>query len=165
MSPRPLDLLVVDDHRLTRAIIGEILSAIGRPRIRFAEDGAEAIEQILLSPPDIAVVDFHMPFDGIALLDFIRRAARSPDPSLPVIIMTSMTERSRVEAFRDAGADEIIVKPFTAKTVLSRIAAVIDRPRAFIHSRQFVGPDRRRSVEPYDGPSRRQTDNRLWVDL
>lgn len=165
MSPRPVDLLVVDDHRLTRTIIGEILSALDRPRIRFAEDGAQAVEEILLSPPDIAVVDFHMPFDGLALLDFIRRGPKSPDPSLPVIVMTGMTERRRIEALRDGGADEIIVKPFTAKAVLARIAAVIDRPRPFIVAPRFVGPDRRRLAEGYDGPPRRSTDVRQWVEL
>jgi DNA-binding response OmpR family regulator len=100
-----------------------------------------------------------MPLDGLSLLTKIRRAANSPDPTLPVIVMTSLTDLKRVTALRDAGASEVIAKPFTARAVLARVAALIDSPRDFIRVRQYVGPDRRRRSDPgYAGPFRRSGD-------
>ncbi len=128
MSIKQLDVLVADDHKLTREMIGHVLSALECKRVRFVPDGAAAFVEIVNAPPDLAIVDFHMPLDGLQLLNKVRRAANSPDSALPVIVMTSLTDRKRIEALRDAGATEIIAKPFTAAAVLSRIAAVIDSP-------------------------------------
>ena len=165
MSTKQLDLLVVDDHKFTRDMLGEVLQAVECKRLRFCQDGAEAFDQILSSPPDIAIVDLEMPVGGLDLLRKIRRAARSPDPSLPVIMMTSHTDRRRVMDIRNEGATDIIRKPFTAATVLGRVASVIDNPRTFVESRSFVGPDRRRSgAKGYAGPFRRATDPKV-VDL
>ena len=159
MAIRQLDVLVADDHRLTRDMIGQVLSALDCRRIRYVADGADAFTEIVSAPPDLAIIDYHMPLDGIALLERVRRAATSPDHALPVIVMTSLTDRKRIMALRDAGATEIIAKPFTALAVLARVAAVIDSPRDFIRTRAFVGPcRRRRSDSDYPGPFRRASD-------
>ena len=165
MSVKQLDILVADDHKLTRDMIGQILSALECRRVRFVADGADAFSEIVATPPDLAIVDYHMPLDGLALLEKVRRAATSPDHTLPVIVMTSMTDRKRIMAFRDAGATEIMAKPFTAAAVLARVAAVIDSPRPFIRAGGYVGPCRRRRADPaYPGPFRRATDTAV-VDL
>ena len=159
MSIKHLDILVADDHKLTRDMIGQILSALDCRRVRFVADGVDAFSEIVAAPPDLAIIDYHMPLDGLALLEKVRRAATSPDYALPVIVMTSMTDRKRVMAFRDAGATEIVAKPFTATAVLARVAAVIDSPRPFIRVGRYVGPCRRRRNDPeYAGPFRRATD-------
>ena len=163
MSTRQLDILVADDHRLTRDIVGEILLAIDCTRVRYVEDGASAVSEIMAAAPDIAIVDYDMPFDGLSVLEFVRRSTASLDDALPIIVMTSLTARKRVLALRDAGANEILTKPFTARTILSRIAAVIDTPRPFIRTPNFVGPDRRRNQSiGYTGPLRREADG-LWL--
>jgi DNA-binding response OmpR family regulator len=166
LSIRHLDILVVDDHKFTRVILGEILKATECKRVRFCADGAEAFDLIREQAPDIALVDLEMPVDGLDLLRKIRRGARSPDATLPVIMMTSMTDQKRVLAIRNEGATEVIKKPFTAGTVLERIAAVIDHPRAFVKSSAFVGPDRRRAAGiHYAGPRRRASDARSVVEI
>lgn len=165
MSIKQLDVLVADDHKMIREMIGHVLSALECKRVRYVSDGAAAFAEILNYSPDLVICDFHMPFDGVQLLNKVRKAPNSPDPALPVIIMTSLTDRKRIEALRDAGATEIIAKPITAAAVLSRIAAVIDSPRPFITSRTFIGPCRRRRADPnYQGPHRRAKDQVL-VDL
>ncbi len=159
MLTQPLNVLVVDDHKIMRTIVGEIIKAIGCKTVRFAEDGAEAFDEIVAFPPDIAIIDLEMPHDGISLLKKIRRAPTSPDPTLPVIVMTSLTHLKTVLAVRDAGATEIVGKPFTPQAILSRVAAVIDHPRTFVRSDAFVGPDRRRAADKdYGGPWRRTCD-------
>ena len=60
---------------------------------------------------------------------------------------------------RDAGVNEFMAKPLTARGVLERLALVIDHPRPFIRSDDYFGPDRRRRTDPrYDGPWRRAGD-------
>jgi two-component system chemotaxis response regulator CheY len=140
-------------------MLAEILQPIKCKSVRFCADGAEAFDLIRASSPDIAIVDLEMPVDGLDLLRKIRRAARTPDPTLPVIMMTSRTDLQRVLAIRNAGANEIIRKPFTPAAVLARIASVIDHPRAFVTDGGFVGPDRRRSGSgSHRGPFRRRSD-------
>jgi CheY-like chemotaxis protein len=159
MSIKQLDVLVVDDHRLIREMIGHVLGALECKRIRNVSDGAAAFVEIVSAPPDLVICDFHMPITGLQLLNKVRRSPESPDTALPVVIMTSLTDRKRIEALRDAGATEIIAKPFTAAAVLSRIAAVIDSPRPFVMARNFIGPCRRRRADPdYLGPLRRASD-------
>lgn len=159
-----LDILVADDHRLTRDIVSEVLKTIDCRRVRFVEDGARAVSEIVASPPDIAIIDFDMPSDGLSVLQFVRRSPACPDPTMPVIVMTSLTAPQRVVTLRDAGVNEVITKPFSAQIVLAKLAAVIDRPRRFIRSTNYVGPcRRRRATANYAGPLRRETDHALLL--
>ena len=74
-------------------------------------------------------------------------------------MFTAIPARARCFAARDAGVNEFVVKPITAKAVLDRINAVILRPRAFIKAEHYVGPcRRRRDLADYEGPFRRYTD-------
>ena len=162
MSIRELEVLVADDHRLTRDMVGQVLKVLECKRVRFVCDGAAAFSEIISEPPDIAIIDYDMPLDGLALLTKIRRAANSPDPTLPVIVMTSLTDVNRVRALRDSGVNEVLAKPFNAIAVLSRVAALIDHPRQFIRTRTFIGPDRRRRLAAnYAGPFRRASDSNV----
>ena len=74
-------------------------------------------------------------------------------------VITGHSERWRVMEARDAGVTEFIAKPLTAKAVIDRVNAVIFRPRPFIRTPTFFGPDRRRRADPtYQGPWRRAAD-------
>ena len=84
------------------------------------------------------------PLDGVAFTRLVRTSPDSPNAYLPIIMMTGHSERARVYEARDAGVNEFVVKPITAKAVLDRINAVILRPRAFIKAEHYVGPCRRR---------------------
>jgi DNA-binding response OmpR family regulator len=74
-------------------------------------------------------------------------------------MMTGHSEKSRVTEARDAGVTEFVVKPITAKAVFDRIQAVIMRPRPFVKTDDYFGPDRRRTNSAnYKGQRRRSTD-------
>ena len=74
-------------------------------------------------------------------------------------MMTGHVERSRVEQARDAGVNEFILKPLTPTALVSRLEAVLQRPRAFVRLPSYFGPDRRRRDDPaYRGPRRRAED-------
>jgi hypothetical protein len=71
-------------------------------------------------------------------------------------MLTAHSEKSRVEVARDAGVTEFCTKPVTAAEMVRKVASVIDRPRPFVRSESYFGPDRRRHDDPnYRGPERR----------
>jgi CheY-like chemotaxis protein len=134
----------VDDNEHMRAIVGTILKGIGIVILREASDGSEALEALRTWPADIAIVDFRMePMDGVDLTRLVRNAADSRNPFLPIIMMTGFADRPRVEEARDSGVTELIVKPVTARAIIDRLNAVVYRPRPFVRTPDYFGPQRR----------------------
>ena len=162
-----LRVLLVDDNQHMRAIVTTVLSGVGVTLVRETRDGAEALELLREWPADLAIVDFQMqPLDGVEFTRLVRNSPDSRNPYLPIIMMTGHSERTRVEEARDAGVTEFVAKPLTAKAVLERINAVIYRPRAFIRTESYLGPDRRRRETPgYNGPWRRAGDPKGSTDV
>lgn len=166
-SLQSLNVLLVDDNQHMRAITAAILKSAGVRSIREVSDGAAALDIVHDHPVDLAIVDFNMfPLDGVQFTRLIRNSSDSANPYLPIIMMTGHSEKSRVYEARDAGVTEFVVKPITAKALLDRIQAVILRPRAFVKTEGYFGPDRRR-VTPvsYKGPFRRSTDQGEVADV
>jgi CheY-like chemotaxis protein len=155
-----LRVLLVDDNQHMRAIVTTVLLSVGVTQVRETRDGAEALTVLRDWPADLAIVDFQMyPLDGVEFTRMVRNAPDSRNPYLPIIMMTGHSERSRVYEARDAGVTEFVAKPVTAKAVLERIHAVIYRPRPFVRTADYFGPDRRRRDDPnFTGPWRRSTD-------
>ena len=139
-----LKVRLVDDNEHMRAIVGTILKGIGIVNLREAGDGSEALEALRTWPADIAIVDFRMePMDGVDLTRLVRNAADSRNPFLPIIMMTGFADRPRVEEARDSGVTELIVKPVTARAIIDRLNAVVYRPRPFVRTPDYFGPQRR----------------------
>lgn len=139
-----LKVLLVDDNEHMRAIVGTILKGIGIVNLREARDGSEALEALRTWPADIAIVDFRMePMDGVDFTRLVRNAADSRNPFLPIIMMTGFADRPRVEEARDSGVTELIVKPVTARAIIDRLNAVVYRPRPFVRTEDYFGPQRR----------------------
>lgn len=155
-----LRILLVDDNQHMRAIVSAVLAGVGVRHLREARDGAEALAALRDWPADVAIVDFQMfPIDGVEFTRMVRNAPDSRNPYLPIVMMTGHSEMARVVEARDAGVTEFIVKPVTAKSLLERLQAVIYRPRPFVRSATYFGPDRRRRDDPgFDGPWRRVAD-------
>lgn len=156
-----LDILLADDNPNMRAIVSAMLKSIGVGRVREVDDGAAALEALRARPADMAIVDFRMlPVDGVTFTQLIRTAPDSPNPFLPIIMMTGHSEKRRVTEARDAGVTEFVTKPVNAPALLARIESVIMRPRPFIRSDDYFGPDRRRTQpDNYAGPFRRAEDS------
>jgi CheY-like chemotaxis protein len=155
-----LKILLVDDNHHMRALLSEILRAIGVRQIYEANDGAEALQLMRSHAIDIIMSDLAMqPLDGIDFLRLLRNAPDSPNPMAPVIMITGHSTMKRVNEARDVGVNEFLSKPVTARGVLERITRVVENPRAFVRTQDYFGPDRRRRNDPgYDGPRRRRSD-------
>ncbi len=154
-----LRVLVVDDSQHMRSIVGTILKSAGVTAIRDASNGAQALSILKDFPADVAIIDLLMaPMDG---LEFTRQLRQSPTlkSDLPLIMMTGHADQARVVQARDAGVNEFLVKPVTAKGVFDRISAAVFKPRDFVQASSYRGPDRRRVILPNgDTPRRRASD-------
>jgi len=153
-------MLVVDDNPHMRRLIAEIVRSLGVIHVHEAGDGAEALDVLRRQPVDIIFTDLSMePVDGIDFVRLLRNAPDSKAPMTPVIMITGHSTLAKVAEARDAGVNEFLSKPITARAVLQRISWVVDHPRPFIRCEDYFGPDRRRKADPeYVGPLRRSTD-------
>lgn len=156
-----LHILLVDDNANMRSIMAAMLKSVGVGRISEAENRNQALELVQTHAIDIAIVDFRMePVDGVVLTRTLRDEAICSNPYLPIIMMTGHSERSRVTEARDAGVTEFVTKPVIVNDLMKKIDAVIFKPRAFVRTKTFFGPDRRRTAMlDYDGPFRRESDH------
>jgi CheY-like chemotaxis protein len=155
---RNISFMVVEDNDFMRELLVEILRALGARRIVGASNGKQAIDRFAAITPDILLTDWLMsPIDGIALTKYIRRNGSSPNPFLPVIMVTGYTSPEAIIAARDAGVTEFLAKPISATALYHRICHAIAYPRPFVRATSFCGPDRRRHQSShYRGADRRQ---------
>lgn len=155
-----LKILLVDDNQHMRLLLAEILRALGVRRIFEAQDGAEALRTMREIEIDLVMTDLTMgPLDGIDFVNLLRNSPDSPNPFAPVIMITGHSTMRRVAEARDAGVNEFLAKPVTARGVIHRINLLIEHPRPFIRCATYFGPDRRRRQDPaFTGPWRRQGD-------
>ncbi len=140
------------DHSPQRSVVPENKEKATRPRILLADDNADmrhylcrimhhdyhvdavsdgqtALEQIRAAPPDIVIADVMMPaLDGFGLLRAIRTDERTR--LLPVILLSARAdEEAQLQGFKE-GADAYLIKPFSARDLLTRIASKLELHRA-----------------------------------
>ncbi len=153
-------VLIVDDNGYMLTILRTILHGFGIKQIHESRDPADAFDLVRSDSIDIIITDYQMEIlDGLDFVRLVRTADDSPNPLVPIIMLSAYSERSRVEAARDAGVTEFCCKPMTAKEMFAKIASVINEPRPFIRNKSYFGPDRRR-MDPdsstYKGKERRK---------
>ncbi|MCW2239485.1 response regulator [Azospirillum canadense] len=152
-------VLLVDDSVWMRAVLRQMLKALGFTRVTEADSGVAALNKLEALQPDVILTDWDMqPLNG---LDLTRRIRRLPGQErfTPIIMISAYSRLSNVLAARNAGVSEFLVKPLSPQALYHRLAAVIERPRPFIEAPNYIGPDRRRQgAEGYLGRKRRQSD-------
>ena len=155
-----LKALIVEDNSHMRSLLRALLNSIGITDIAEANHGKAGLEVLRLRRPDLVLTDLAMKqMDGLEFTRYVRNDQNSPNPFVPIIMITGHTEKHHVEAARDAGVTELLAKPITAGNLFSRIAEIVERPRAFVRCSDYFGPDRRRHrTEGYKGPWRRAED-------
>lgn len=149
-----LSVLIAEDAAHMASVTTGILRAAGIRDMRVAANGAEAWTQLAQRPVDLAIVDWLMPvMDGLAFLKRLRTDTESPQPRLPVIMMTGHTELWRIRMMRDAGTTEVLAKPIAAQTLIDRVIHVLTKPRPFVETDLYFGPDRRRHRDGLPPPT------------
>jgi DNA-binding response OmpR family regulator len=115
-------ILVVDDEPLYVRLLKVNLEKEGY-QISSAADGVEALEAVTHDMPDLVILDIVMPrLDGITVMQRIRQFS-----NVPVILLTALgEEQDRVNGL-NIGADDYVVKPFSATELVARVKAVLRR--------------------------------------
>lgn len=119
-----LSVLLVDDSLTARNHIRGVLQRIGFERIIEVADGSEAVPLLDTTLFDLVVTDYNMPeMDGRALVEYIRQ--QSWQASVPVLMVSSEQDESRLAAVEQAGVSAIFDKPFDPSRVRELVLQVL----------------------------------------
>jgi DNA-binding response OmpR family regulator len=118
----PTKILVVDDDPTMRNMVQDHLRVVGYD-VNCAVDGGMAIQITREWSPELILMDVMMPvMDGFTTTRRIREFS-----SIPIIILTAKGDEEDLVRGLDAGADDYVKKPFSAKELLARVRAVLRR--------------------------------------
>lgn len=128
-------ILVVDDEQLYRHLLKVNLESEGY-EVSSARDGEEALEILSSRVPELVILDIAMPrLDGFTTCERIRQFS-----DVPIIMLTARgEEQDRVRGL-NVGADDYVLKPFSATELVARVRAVLRRSKTAqvgIHKRYF----------------------------
>lgn len=111
-------VLVADDSSTMRKIILRSLAAVGVPEATEAGDGDEAITKFQADTFDLVLTDWNMPGkNGLEVVQEIRKLNKE----VPIIMVTTEAEKTRVLEAIQAGVSDYLVKPFTADTLREKL--------------------------------------------
>jgi DNA-binding response OmpR family regulator len=119
-------VLVVDDEYSLRRLLRTYLEKEGFAVIE-AENGLDALSLLRLGNVDVALVDVMLPgLDGFEVVRRIRQ-----ESTIPIILLTARGEETNRVVGLEVGADDYVVKPFSAPEVVARVRAQLRRAQAF----------------------------------
>ena len=115
-------VLVVDDDPGMREVLESIL-VTENVEVCTAVDGKDAVQKTLAVKPDLILLDIGMPkLNGLTFCRAIRTGTETRN--IPVIIVSALTAKRRVEECMEAGADDFLGKPFPMEELLIRVRAM-----------------------------------------
>lgn len=120
-----MNVLLVDDSGLSRKVQAKVLREVGLSAITEARNGLDALKKLEESDwsIDLILTDWNMPgMDGISLIQEIRKSPRGS--RLPIIVVSSEGEDSRIAQAFQVGASSYITKPFKKEVLQRKIQAV-----------------------------------------
>jgi len=154
-----LRVLIVDQNAHIRELLRTILQSVGTGAVDLSTDADAGFDAYCRREYDVVFTDSELePISGLAFVNLIRTSAKSPNPYVPIIMLSSFSDQERIRLARDHGVTEFLAKPFTVDIVLKRLEAVIENPRSFVRTGSYFGPDRRRTSSlDFSGPDRRKS--------
>lgn len=142
---RSLGVLVIDDSQYMRKIVRNLLLNVGVREVYEAGDGVSGLEAIRTLEPDIVILDYELPMlNGAELVRIVRSPDVFPLPHVPIIMLSSHADRTRVIEASQLGVNEYLVKPVSAKSLHDRIISILANPRPLVRVGDYYGPQPRR---------------------
>lgn len=118
-------VLLVDDSDMSRRHLRTLLEHMGIENITEASNGVEGLEQVNNNFYDLIVTDFYMPeMNGEELIERIRN--ESSQASVPILLVSSESNESRLAGVKQAGVSAICDKPFEPKYIKQLIERIVD---------------------------------------
>lgn len=117
-------IVVIEDDQRVREAVTRSMAGLGHD-IEAAASGVEGVSLVVSTAPDIVVLDLGLPdLDGTEVLKMIRAVSDAA-----VLVATARDDESSMVAVLDAGADDYVIKPYSAKHLDARVRAVLRRLR------------------------------------
>lgn len=161
-----LKVLVVEDDGHMRALIRNMLLALGVKDVTDARDGEAALGIIMEYKPNLLIVDMRMePMGGLEFIKRFRANANNPVRFAPIIMVTAYAEVEAVARARDAGVTEFMAKPLSAAALQKRIDRVLKDERPYIEISSFIGFDRRRNKDDMFGGAERRQQEPTYIQV
>ena len=151
-------ILLLDPERDRADYTREVLNGAGLYSVRTARDSNVAVDMLVGSQFDVALVELG-PKDtkGRDFLRILRDPKSSPARNLPVLAMLPAATREDVRVVIRLGVDHVLIRPFSANDVLNRLESVSKSPAPRHESEDYIGPDRRRVPDQYYQGTKRRT--------
>jgi two-component system chemotaxis response regulator CheY len=121
-----MKILIVEDLFLMRRVIKHSLGNIGLTNVIEAADGIDALKQISKNEVDLILVDWLMPnMNGLQLVEALKS---EPDyKHIPIIMITTVSEKENVTFALRKGVEEFIAKPFTTEILKRKVSVVASK--------------------------------------
>jgi two-component system chemotaxis response regulator CheY len=136
MPPREVDFekltfLVVEDQEYVRSLVVQLLKRLGVRRVLEESDGSSALTLLQTTTPDFVLCDIKMdPVDGLEFLRHVRSGKDGiGDPRLPIVFLTSDSDRKTVMAAIENEVDGYLVKPVSLNDLKAKINSVMNKRR------------------------------------
>jgi class 3 adenylate cyclase len=144
VSAAPGRILVVDDNRVNRLLLGRGLEEQGH-RVEFAEHGREALELLQQGQFDLVLLDVEMPeVDGYQVLAELKDDPHLRD--LPVIMTTALDELDSVVRCIEMGAEDYLTKPVNPVLLRARVQSSLEKKRLRDEQRELISKFATREV-------------------
>lgn len=156
---RGLSYLVVDDSRFARAMIKNVLHALGIRNLTESETAEQALNLAKRNGIDVIFTDFELP--GMNGAEFVWRLRRWDDERvrrIPVIMVSKYADEGHIRTAINSGVNEYIPKPFSRNILYLRLRRSVLSPKPFIVAPGYVGPDRRIVDDGAEGGVERRSD-------
>jgi DNA-binding response OmpR family regulator len=117
-------ILIADDEPETCTVVAAILKKAGHQTV-MARDAMQTVFTAVQRSPDLIILDVMMPAGtGVGALEKLKLSTRTSH--IPVIVLSAITDRARIEKVRELGAVEFLPKPVDADALLSAVRAAVD---------------------------------------
>ena len=144
-----LSVLVADKNQFMRRLTRTMLMNLGAKSVIEASDGLAALEAIRTCDPDVMFLEWDLPvLDGMEVIRIVRSPGVFPRPNLPIIMLTTRSNRSSVVKALRAGVHEFLLKPTSPKALRDRLTSILLKPRPMLKLGEFYVPQPRRLAAP-----------------
>lgn len=157
-DPSGCRVLVIEADPINRRLLDTVLAKLGVGAVEAVATARDAWTRLEHGMFNLIFLDWSPGMDAPTFLKRLR-SIDNPFRMVPVVVTTGYAEPRHVARMIEAGANELVVKPYSRGIIAARLAAILNEPRLFIRNDMYFGPDRRRRRAPIEGPERRTHTN------
>ena len=167
-----IQVLIVISSPRAGNLIRRLFETLGFQSLHLAHNATEAVHflknlhvHLIVTDADLQLaadvankkdVEDVLQLNGIHYVERLRRAPTSPAPFIPILMLMDQAHKKSIFAARDAGVNEVVLKPLEARNFCERVIQMIDNPRPHITANTYRGPCRRRNAGPPPGTQERR---------